>query len=138
AHLELKIYPARRIMSEPLSPHPMPPNQVVTAQVKRLKPWNGWVDSSGQILLQIAQPNPRLAINQPVSILGTLERPSPAMNPGQFDWAGYYREQRILCSVHIALAQNIHILDTRSSGPLDIIRAKSRRLLSMGFRAEQS
>ena len=96
----------------------MPPKQVVTAQVKRVKTWSGWVDSSGRILVQISQPHPRLAINQRDRLLGTLERPGPAMNPGQFDWAKYYREQRILSSVHVVLAQNIQILSTARSGPL--------------------
>src|SRR5207245_2498175 len=39
---------------------------------------------------------------------------------------------------HINLAQNIQILSTGSAGPIDLIRAQSRRLLASGFRAEQS
>ena len=57
--------------------------------------------------MQIAQPHPRLAIGQRVRVLGMLERPAPAMNPGQFDWAAYYRQQRILASIHISNAGNI-------------------------------
>src|SRR5206468_5435571 len=82
--------------------------------------------------------HPRLAINQRVRVLGLLERPSPATNPGQFDWAKYYREQRVLASVHVPLAQNIQIIATSAPGPLDFVRSESRRLLSAGFGAEQS
>jgi competence protein ComEC len=138
AQLELQIDHEPRLLADPFSPHPMPPKQVVTAEVKRVKTWNGWVDARGQILVQIAQPHPRLAISQRVRVLGTLERPSPATNPGQFDWAKYYREQRVLASVHVPLAQNIQIISTSAPGPLDLIRSQSRRLLSAGFGAEQS
>ena len=45
-----------------------------------------------------------------VRVIGMLQRPAPAMNPGQFDWAAYYREQRILASLHVSHAGNIEIL----------------------------
>src|SRR5204862_7274880 len=118
--------------------HPMPPKQIMTARVTRVLTWNGWADACGNVLVQIAQPNPRLAIAQRVRVLGMLERPAPAMNPGQFDWAKYYREQRVLASVHVPLAQNIQIIATSAPGPLDFVRSESRRLLSAGFGAEQS
>lgn len=138
AWLELHIDHEPRVLSDPFSAHPLPPKQVVTASVTRVKTWQGWVDCSGEMLVQIAQPHPRLAINQIVRVIGTLERPAPAMNPGQFNWAGYYREQRILTSLHIAQAQNITILSTTRAGPLDYLRAKSRELLAAGFTSDRS
>ncbi len=118
-----------------------PPKQVVTATVQRIKTWNGWVDCTGQVLVQIQQPNPRLAQGQLVQVLGTLERPGPAMNPGQFDWAGYYREQRILASVRVAQAGNIRIISSPSSdgllgAPISWLREQSRRLLARGFTSD--
>src|SRR4051812_12081569 len=133
AQLELLINHEPRTLTDPFGQHPMPPKQVVTAKVQRVKTWSGWVNASGDILVQIAQPHPRLANNQVIRVLGTLERPAPAMNPGQFDWASYYREQRILTSLHVQLAPNIEILEQYRDGPRDIIRAQSRRLLAAGF-----
>lgn len=138
AWLELHIDHEPRILSDPFSVIPLPPRQVVTASVMRVKTWNGWVDATGEMLVQIAQPHPRLAMNHIVRVVGTLERPAPAMNPGQFDWAKYYRDQRILTSLHIAHAQNISIIGQTGIGPLDWLRSRSRDLLAEGFNADRS
>ena len=90
------------------------------------------------MLVQIAQPNPQLALNQRIRVLGLLERPGPAMNPGQFDWASYYREQRILTSLHVNSARNIAIVGTTRMGPFDYLRQRSRGLLAEGFAADRS
>src|SRR5438132_5456416 len=138
AWLELYIDYEPRVLSDPFSARPLPPKQVLAARVTRVKTWNGWVDCHGQMLVQIAQPHPRLALNQTIRVIGTLERPAPAMNPGQFNWADYYREQRILTSLHITQAQNITILSTTRAGPLDRLRTHSRELLAEGFPANRT
>ncbi len=138
AQLELFINHEPRVLTDLFSDRPMPPRQVVTAHVSKIKTWNGWIDATGEILVQIVQPHPQLALDQHVRVLGLLERPAPASNPGQFDWAAYYREQRILTSIHIPTANNITILSQDSIGPLDWIRVMSRRWLAMGFPATRS
>ena len=138
AWLELLINHEPRVLSDPFNAHPLPPKQVVEAKVLRVKTWNGWVDCGGEMLVQIAQPNPQLAINQHIRVIGTLERPGPAMNPGQFDWASYYREQRILTSLHVSQAQNITILSTDSLGPFDWLRQRARQLLAEGFSGDRA
>src|SRR4051794_23916925 len=55
AWLELQIDHEPRVLSDPFNAHPMPPKQVVTASVKRVKTWSGWIDCSGDMLVQIAQ-----------------------------------------------------------------------------------
>src|SRR6266516_1325358 len=139
AQLELHLDHAPRVLTASFSNHrPMPPKQVVTALVTRVKTWNGWMPASGEILVQIARPHPRLEANQTVRVLGMLERPAPAMNPGQFDWANYYREQRVLASLHVAHAENIQIL--HSPGPTAVmwLREETRRLLAAGFAPSRS
>ncbi|CAN5681480.1 DNA internalization-related competence protein ComEC/Rec2 [soil metagenome] len=138
AQLELFINNEPRVLADSFSDRPMPPKQVVTGSVRRVLTHAGWVDGSGELLVQISQPHPRLAIGQTVRVLGMLERPAPAMNPGQFDWAEYYREQRILSSIHIAEAANIQILSQSRLGPGDWLRGKSRRLLAEGFPSARS
>ena len=66
-------------------------------------------------------------------MLGMLQRPRAAANPGEFDWAWYYRQQRILAMLTITRAGNIYIL--RDPGPSLIarLRANARHLLAMGF-----
>jgi competence protein ComEC len=139
AQLELHLtHPPRVLTSAFNDHHPMPPKQVVTAAVTRVLTRTGWAPATGEILVQIAQPHPRLEVNQTIRVLGMLDRPAPAMNPGQFDWAKYYRDQRILASLHVTHAQNIEILS--SPGPTGVarLREEARRLLAAGFPPDRS
>ena len=138
AQLELKIDNEPRVLADQFAERPLPPKQIVTASVTRVLTKAGWIDASGDLLVQISQPHPRLALGQTVRVLGMLERPSPAMNPGQFDWAQYYREQRILSSIHIAEAANIKIFSQGAIGAGDRIRTHARRLLAEGFPGNRS
>ena len=137
AQMELRIDHPPRVLVAP-SPHrAMPPKQVATASVTRLRTWRGWEEAGGQVLVQILEPHPRLAVGQTVRVLGMLQRPAPAMNPGQFDWAAYYREQRVLGSVQVPHAGNVRILDAPPPGPLDTLRERVRQLLAAGFPADR-
>jgi len=139
SELEHHLDHAPRVLTSPFTPHhAMPPKQVVTASVTRVKTWQGWTPARGDVLVQISQPHPRLQENQTVRVLGMLQRPAPANNPGQFDWAGYYREQRVLASVHVPHAENIQILDSPGPTPVMWLREETRRLLAAGFAPSRS
>lgn len=138
AMLELDIDQAPRILSGFGQFRSLPPKQVTTARVLRIKGNDGWIDAQGGILVQISQPHPRLAQGQIVRVMGSLQRPSPAMNPGQFDWASYYRQQGVLASINIPYAENVQILAEHSPGVLAWLREKSRRLLAAGYTMDRS
>lgn len=139
AQLELNLNRPPRVIGDPFSVgRALPPKQVCVARVTGVKTWDGWRPASGDILVQIDQPHPRLAAHQRVRVLGMLQRPSPAMNPGQFDWEGYYREQRVLCSIGIDHAENIQILFDTPASALTRLREQARRLLALGFDAGRS
>ena len=90
AWLEMDIITPPRELTDPFNPgRAIPPKQVATARVTRIKTWSGWADAGGDMLLQVIQPHPRLQVNQHIRALGMLQRPAPAMNPGQFDWSNY-------------------------------------------------
>jgi competence protein ComEC len=134
AQLELHIdHPPRTLTGPPFSAHAVPPKQVTTASVLALMTRDGWRPASGQVLVQISEPHPRLEVNQTVRVIGMLQRPAPAMNPGQFDWAAYYREQGILNSVQISHADTIRILSSPGPDWIDSLRASVRGLLAIGF-----
>lgn len=134
AQIELLIEREPRVLGDPFSVgRALPPKQVFVGRATKVKTWNGWVDSAGGILVQIDEPHPRLQIGQTIRALGMLQRPSPAMNPGQFNWADYYREQRVLCSIGIDHAENIQIVDHGSRSLLSTLRAQTRELLAGGF-----
>ncbi|HEX8911342.1 MAG TPA: ComEC/Rec2 family competence protein, partial [Humisphaera sp.] len=116
----------------------VPPKQVAIATVLRVRTTDGWRDASGEALLQIADPHPNLAAGQTVRATGMLQRPAPAQNPGQFDWAQYYRERRVIASFTVGHAASIAVIDDPGPGPLTAARIKVRRLLADGFPAPRS
>ena len=139
AMVEMTLVQPPRIITTPLGARrPLPPKQVTTGRMLRVKTWRGWEDASGDVLVQITQPHPRLTVGQTIRALGMLQRPAPAMNPGQFDWAKYYRDQRILASMQIPEIGNITLLGPPQPTALDRLREKTRRLLAAGFPAERS
>jgi hypothetical protein len=65
ARLELHLDHPPRTLTWPYGQYrATPPKQVVTASLRRVKTWSGWVNCRGDVLVQIAQPHPRLALGQ--------------------------------------------------------------------------
>jgi competence protein ComEC len=139
AEIELTLDQPPRVLTQS-SPggRPLPPRQVAAGRVNRVKTWNGWVNASGEMLLQLTPPRDDLAYGQRVVALGTLSRPAPAMNPGEFDWARYYREQRILVSLDVPQSENVRVLAAPGFTPLHWLRQRARTALAKGFTRAQS
>jgi len=78
AEIELKIdQPPRTLTGDPTpGSRPLPPRQVTSGTVTRIKTWDGWQPATGEILLQVNPPNPDLACGQRVTALGLLARPA--------------------------------------------------------------
>jgi competence protein ComEC len=137
--LEMRVDEVPRLLTN--SAHggrPLPPRQVTQGSVLRVLTTAGWRPATGLIQVQVHEPNASLGIGQRIQTIGMIERPDLPMNPGQFDWAEYYREQRILASLQIPHSQNIRILASPGPGLLDWLRIKSRELLARGFTDSQS
>ena len=115
-----------------------PPKQVTLATVTQILTTHGWIGATGDVLVQIAQPNPRLVAGQTVEAIGMLERPGLAMNPGQFDWQHYYRERGVLNSLQIRRANHIEILNESPAPLLTRWREQVRALLAAGFTRDQT
>jgi competence protein ComEC len=136
ARVELRIDDAPRILdAHTPGRRPLPPRQVTRGTVTRILTRSGWRPAAGKVLVQLQPPNARLAIGEHVRALGMLQRPGPAMNPGQFDWSSYYREQRVLSSIAISHAEQIEILTPPHPGPLDRLQSLARGKLAAGFDA---
>jgi competence protein ComEC len=139
AEVELRLIDEPRILAASFGQvRPLPPKQVVMTKVLRIKTWHGWIDACGQLPITLDQPHPRLTAGQVIRALGMLQRPSPAMNPGEFDWADYYRRQRILATLNIRRPGNIQIVRATSFMPLTRLRLEARRLLAAGFSSEHA
>src|SRR6185437_10686201 len=139
ANIELQIDQPLRILTNAFTPgRKMPPRQVTTATVTQVLTKSGWTPAAGQILVQIDPPLDQLALGQRIRVLGMLQRPGPAMNPGQFDWAAYYRAQRILASLTVTHGGALQILRADPPTWLARIRQSVRNTLDRGFTREQS
>jgi competence protein ComEC len=116
----------------------LPPRQVTLAEVRQVLTTHGWQDASGAVLLQVREAVDDLHAGQTIEIVGELDRPGVAMNPGQFDWRTYYRQQRILTSVHVRHASGVRILQRESPPVLTRWREFVRGAMSSGFTEAQN
>src|SRR5215217_467030 len=73
AQLELRIEDPPRVLFNPFDQRrAIPPRQAVTAEVTKVLTWTGWEDACGEVLVQIAEPHPRLGPGQTVRVIGRL------------------------------------------------------------------
>ncbi len=113
---------------------PLPPKQTFAGSVVAVRTADGaWTPATGSLPVQVDQPNPSLAAGQTVDLLGMLQRPRPADNPGQFDWAAYYRQQRVTATLTVTRSGNARVVSDGGPGPLTWLRLRARRLLAAGF-----
>jgi competence protein ComEC len=117
---------------------PLPPRQVFSAEVRRVLTVHGWVPASGDLPVRLNQPNPALAAGQTVRLLGMLQRPRPASNTGEFDWAVYYRRERVTAMLTVTRSGNAHVLAGAGWSPRLWLRGKARHLLAAGFTADRA
>jgi hypothetical protein len=127
ARIEARIVDVPRLLTAPVGGRPLPPRQVTRAQVTGVLTADGWRRASGLITVSIGQPHPELDIAQTVQLFGQLQRPRPPENPGQLDWADYYRQQRILAAFSAPQAQNVALVRSESPSLLERARAAARR-----------
>jgi competence protein ComEC len=139
AEIELVIDAPPRVLNQP-SPagRPLPPRQVSSGIIHRIKTQSGWRNCSGIIQLQINPPLPELSFGQRIIALGLLSQPAPASTPGQFDWKRYYRDQRILATFSIPESQGILIVAPGGPAPMQWLRDRARWALEKGFSKKQS
>ncbi|HEX8522101.1 MAG TPA: ComEC/Rec2 family competence protein [Tepidisphaeraceae bacterium] len=140
AKVELQITDAPRIVKSPshFRKDGDGARQVTRARVVRVLTTKGWQPGSGAVLVHLDEPLAKLRVNATIRGIGMLSRPARAMNPGQFDWASYYRDDRILASCAFSRGDAVKIVSDPGPGWLDRLRASSRELLAAGFDKRQS
>ena len=133
--VEARIRETPRTIESPPRGRKLPDKQLFIADVRAVRTWDGWASAEGEVPVTLCPPREDLAPGQTVRILGRLERPQPAMNPGGFDSAAHYRRQRILVTMHVSRPYDIEIVSNASApaAPLACLRSVSRRTLDAGF-----
>ena len=135
AWLEVRLDESPRLLRTPDSAMPRPPKHVCIAEVTAVRGWDGWRSAAGPALLQFDSPAPDVRAGDRLRLFGLLERPGEAMNPGQFDYAAYYRASGVLASISIDGPQNVEVLARDGPGPLAAAREQVRNWLDAGFPA---
>lgn len=136
AEVELQLEQTPRLSADPARPH-VPPHQSGRAKVTAVRTARGWQPADGEALFSFSQPAPRLLAGQRLRAAGTLERPAPAMNPGQFDAQRAYRRQRIGAALHVAHACDICLLPGGAESSIADVDAGVREWLALGFSPRQ-
>lgn len=87
---------------------------------------------AGQVRVSVEARQLGLSLGQRVEATGRLFRPSRPRNPGEFDWAGWYRRQGIDAGLTVEGAEHLRLIDERTSvwhGLVNRARATARSLL---------
>ncbi|HWE02428.1 MAG TPA: ComEC/Rec2 family competence protein [Tepidisphaeraceae bacterium] len=132
ACLDLRLDKDLRLIEDPGQRH-LPARQAGAASVVAVKTWRGWRPASGEIIVSISHAEPRLSAGQTVRVVGMLQRPAPAMNPGEFDWESYYRRQRILSSIRVNHVCDVRVRSAGVAPTLAEARLGVREWLALGF-----
>lgn len=138
-HLELRIEDPPRITANPDQPRYVAgPKQVMTATAVAILHKDGWLPCDGTVRIRLNKPHPLLAAGQTIRVLGFLSAPRPPANPGQYDWAGHYRFQRVLANLSVAEAGNVRILNEGRFSVLRRLRQRVRQAMAKGFTPQRS
>jgi competence protein ComEC len=115
----------------------VPPRVQFEATVLRIQTDSGWENATGKVQVSLAQTMENLAAGRMVRLVGMLQRPLSADNPGQFDWSAYGRTQRLLAEISVAHASGAQLLPGGGHGagwsPLAWLRQHMRAAMDAGF-----
>jgi len=107
----------------------------------RIRDGETWRAASGIADVQVEGSLGAVAAGDRVVIFGKIARPSPAMNPGEFDFAAHYRADRKLCVVRVAGADGVKVLEPGSpwnaSARLSQLRGAAHAWLLANIPADQ-
>lgn len=137
--VEGTITVAPRIVEGAQRGRKLPDKQQLLLRVTAVRGWNGWLGADGQVPVVLSPAREDLRAGQTLRVLGRLERPAPAMNPGSFDAARYQRRQRVLVTMHVSRPYDVQIISTaqRAWTPWRNVRESARRVLEAGFEPAQ-
>ncbi|MEL7237943.1 MAG: ComEC/Rec2 family competence protein, partial [Planctomycetota bacterium] len=142
AFVRLRLVDPPRLLASSDLGRPRSPRLVAMGEALAVKTWDGWRPAGGGLLVRLPGDQPSLAVGDELEVFGVLERPAAASNPGQFDFAGYYRGKRVLAGISVDSPDNVRLL-RRSTSTIDRFwqgvedwRVEARQCLVAGFGAE--
>jgi competence protein ComEC len=92
-----------------------------------------WQPASGQVQVTLLATAMDFTVGDEIEILGRLALPGEAMNPGEFDYAAYLRDQRITATLTVLESDEVVLMrrgwPTSLFGWLAVIRGWAQRTL---------
>ena len=95
-----------------------PTRYATLAEVKAVRDVDGQFQrASGTVLVRLSGAVTDLHPGDEVEIFGRLERPAAASNPGQFEYASFYRGRRVLAGISAESERNVTLLNAGNRWP---------------------
>ena len=118
---------------DPLRPAPLSPQTRLWVDVVALREGGHWQSASGRARLTIGSDRVPIHAGDRLRIFGNLSAPSPAANPGDFDYAEFARDERQLSLLRVKGNDGIQLIAAASAwNParwLDALRQGGTRVL---------
>ncbi|MCC7474807.1 MAG: ComEC/Rec2 family competence protein [Pirellulales bacterium] len=134
---------AERVVAPPPTPLRAIPGierSRLLVRVARVRDGQGWRNASGTCLLSVEGHALWIRAGDRLRVFGQLSRPSPPLNPGEFDFAAYARSDRQLARVRSSSPESVARTSAGSAwSPRAVMdslrrRAKERIHAMVGFR----
>lgn len=77
----------------------------------KIREGDEWLAASGVADVQVDGAVADVAAGDRVSLVGRISRPSPPLNPGEFDFATHYRADRKLCVVRLSSPEGVQVIE---------------------------
>jgi competence protein ComEC len=86
--------------NSPLRALPAQTISETTLQVARIRDGAAWRKADGLTRLRIAGEAPKVAPGDDIIVFAQIGRPSPPLNPGEYDWSAHERRARRNCELY--------------------------------------
>jgi competence protein ComEC len=119
---------------DPLASLPRTGSTVTVLRVEEVRSGGDWRSASGRVRISGVEDWPELHCGDVVEVVGQLTRAAPPGNPGEFDFAGYLRDQGIRTVMSARKSpQAVTLLErgwtSSTKGWLAVIRGRGQRIL---------
>lgn len=103
--------------ANPLTSVPQSSMSVVDVQLTRLRNGTNWQDVTGQCRLRVAGELSGVERGDRLRTFAQFGKPSPALNPGQFDWAESQRGERRFVELFCRVPQCVAVEEATNPAP---------------------
>lgn len=127
--IEATVYDAPRVIVQPsdFSPDVLETKTRFTVETHAVRDGGKWRRAVGWVDVQIDSRVDNVTAGDRVRLLGRVARSPPPLNPGEFDFAAYYRAERKLCLLRAQRADAVTVVEPGSWWNLSAQLSRGRR-----------